>query len=112
MTRRLAPALALAAAAALALAAPCAAKKIVTHSPDSLAPKNAPAHWLPPEAWVYNHWLPYDEGRLYRVLHITRAQLWQQLRDDRRTLAQLAARRGSSSAGRCSAAGRASEAAG
>ena len=62
--------------------------------PDSVAPKNAPAHWLPPEAWVYNHWLPYDEGRLYRVLGITRVGLWQQLRDDHRTLAQLAARHG------------------
>lgn len=70
------------------------AKKIVTHSPDSLAPPNAPAHWLPPEPWVYNHWLPYDEGRLYRVLGITRQELWLQLRDDRHTVAQLAARHG------------------
>lgn len=64
------------------------------HSPDDLAPPDAPAHWLPPEPWVYNHWLPYDEGRLYRVLHITRDDLWEQLRDDHRTLAQLAARHG------------------
>ena len=70
------------------------AKTIVTHSPDSLAPPHAPAHWLPPEAWVYNHWLPYDEGRLYRLLGITREDLWRQLRDDHRTLAQLAARHG------------------
>ena len=69
-------------------------KPIVTHSADSDAPANAPAHWLPPEAWVYNHWLPYDEARLYRLLGITRVGLWQQLRDDRRTLAQLAARHG------------------
>jgi len=69
-------------------------KKIVTHSPDSLAPKTAPAHWLPPEAWVYNHWLPYDEARLYKVVGITRNELWQQLRDDHRTLAQLAAKHG------------------
>src|SRR3954466_2635681 len=71
-----------------------AAKLIVTRSPDSLAPKGAPAHWLPPEPWVYNHWLPFDERRLYRLLGHTREQLWQQLRDDRRTLAELAARRG------------------
>src|SRR3954466_14167644 len=71
-----------------------AAKLIVTRSPDSLAPKGAPAHWLPPEPWIYNHWLPYDEGRLYRVLHITRDDLWGQLRDDHRTLAELAARHG------------------
>ena len=69
-------------------------KPIVTHSADSDAPANAPAHWLPPEAWVYNHWLPFDEARLYRLLGITRVGLWQQLRDDRRTLAELAARHG------------------
>jgi Tol biopolymer transport system component len=68
------------------------------HSPDDLAPPDAPAHWLPPEPWVYNHWLPYDEDRLYRVLHITRDGLWEQLRDDHRTLAQLAARHGYPSA--------------
>ena len=76
--------------AVLALLPGAAAAK----SNDSLAPNDAPAHWLPPEAWVYNHWLPYDEGRLYALLGITRAQLWQQLRDDHRTLAQLAARHG------------------
>src|SRR4051812_3841568 len=76
-------------------AAPAAgARAIVTHSADSGAPAHAPAHWLPPEAWVYNHWLPYDEARLYRLLGITRVGLWQQLRDDRRTLAELAARHG------------------
>ncbi len=80
------------------------AKTIVTHSPDSLAPAGAPAHWLPPEAWVYNHWVPYDEGRLYALLHIDRAQLWQQLRDDHRTLAQLAARHGWTSPARLAAA--------
>lgn len=69
-------------------------KVIITRSPDSLAPRGAPAHWLPPESWVYNHWLPFDERRLYALLGITREILWDQLRDDRRTLAQLAARRG------------------
>lgn len=71
-------------------AVPVAQKK----SPDSQAPASAPAHWLPPEPWVYNHWLPYDEGRLHALLGITRDQLSVQLRDDHRTLAQLAARRG------------------
>jgi Tol biopolymer transport system component/plastocyanin len=61
---------------------------------DSEAPVTAPAHWLPPEDWVYNHWLPYDEGRLYAVLGVTRGQIWRQLRDDRHNLAQLAAARG------------------
>src|SRR3954451_9924047 len=57
---------------------------------DSLAPPGAPAHWLPPEAWVYNHWLPYDEGRLYALLGVTRGDIWRQLRDDRHNLAELA----------------------
>src|SRR4051794_653882 len=81
-----------------------AGKPIVTRSPDSDAPASAPAHWLPPEAWVYNHWLPYDETRLYRLLGITRVGLWEQLRDDRRTLAQLAARHGWPDARRLAAA--------
>ncbi|MDQ3677014.1 MAG: hypothetical protein M3401_09460, partial [Actinomycetota bacterium] len=61
---------------------------------DSEAPATAPAHWLPPEDWVYNHWLPYDEGRLYELLGVTRGEIWRQLRDDRHNLAQLAARNG------------------
>src|SRR3954454_14667815 len=61
---------------------------------DSLAPPGAPAHWLPPEAWVYDHWLPYDEGRLYALLGVTRGDIWRQLRDDRHTLAELAREHG------------------
>ncbi len=61
---------------------------------DSQAPVKAPAHWLPPEDWVYNHWLPYDEGRLYALLGVTRGEIWRQLRDDRHNLAQLAAEHG------------------
>ncbi|MCW3040119.1 MAG: hypothetical protein JWM31_2024 [Solirubrobacterales bacterium] len=68
--------------------------RVAKKSPDSAAPATAPAHWLPPEPWVYNHWLPYDEARLYRVLGITRPELWAQLRDDHRTLAGLAAQHG------------------
>src|SRR5215210_215367 len=79
-------------------------KPIVTRSADPDAPANAPAHWLPPEAWVYNHWLPYDETRLYRLLGITRVGLWEQLRDDRRTLGELAARHGWPDARRLAAA--------
>jgi Tol biopolymer transport system component len=82
---------ALAVAGALAVAPTATAPAAST---DSEAPRNAPPHWLPPEAWVYNHWIPYDEGRLYRLLRIERADLWQQLRDDRRNVAQLARRRG------------------
>src|SRR5918992_956389 len=80
------------AVALVALLAPAAAASAA--STDSEAPPTAPPHWLPPEAWVYNHWIPYDEGRLYRLLRITRSDLWQQLRDDRRNVAGLARRRG------------------
>ena len=68
--------------------------KVNKASFDSDAPVTAPAHWLPPEDWVYNHWLPYDEGRLYELLGVTRGAIWRQLRDDRHNLAQLAARHG------------------
>jgi hypothetical protein len=54
----------LCALAVLAAAAPGAAQAGPPRSPDDLAPPDAPAHWLPPEPWVYNHWLPYDERRL------------------------------------------------
>lgn len=63
-------------------------------STDSEAPPGAPAHWLPPEDWVYNHWLPYDEGRLYALLKVDRGDIWRQLRDDRHNIAELARRRG------------------
>src|SRR3954463_13028240 len=85
---------AVAAGLALLALAPAAAQAKVLHSPDDLAPPDAPAHWLPPEPWIYNHWLPYDEGRLYRVLPITRDEPGGQLRADPRTLAGLAARHG------------------
>src|SRR4051794_4223942 len=61
---------------------------------DSQAPQTAPPHWLPPEPWVYNHWLPFDERRLYRLGKFDRGDLWRQLRDDHRTVWQLAARHG------------------
>src|SRR3954454_7897434 len=57
---------------------------------DSLAPPGAPAHWLPPEAWVYDHWLAYDEGRLYALLGVTRGGIWRQLGDAHHTPAELA----------------------
>jgi Tol biopolymer transport system component/plastocyanin len=67
---------------------------------DSEAPVTAPAHWLPPEDWVYNHWLPYDEDRLYELLGVTRGAIWRRLRDDRNNLAGLAARHGWPDAGK------------
>jgi hypothetical protein len=49
---------------------------------------------LPKEDWVRYRQLPYDEQRLYTALRLDRAGVLRWLRDDRRTLAQLATRRG------------------
>src|SRR4051794_823087 len=80
-------------------AAPAAAQVQLPAKPqiaslDSDAPPGAPPHWLPGERWVMQHWLPYDEARLYKLLGITRGDVWRGLRDDTRTPAQLAAARG------------------
>ena len=40
------------------------------------------------------HWLPYDETRLYSLLGVTRGDIWRWLRDDTRNLAGLAALHG------------------
>ena len=91
---------ALLAAFLAAVAAPAAAAqtqlpaKPQTASLDSDAPPGSPPHWLPSEQWVMQHWLPYDERRLYRLLGVTRGDIWRLLRDDTRTIAQLAQRRG------------------
>ena len=62
---------------------------------DSLAPKGALPHWLPTKRWVYEHWLPFDEGRLYRLLGVDRRTIWTHLRDDAaHDLEQLGRRRG------------------
>ena len=65
-----------------------------TTSLDSEAPPGAPPHWLPGESWVMQHWLPYDERRLYGLLGIDRGDVWHWLRDDTRPLADLARLRG------------------
>src|SRR5215218_6386490 len=93
------PVLALALALAPAAAAPARAQvalpaKPQTASLDSDAPPGAPPHWLPGEPWVMQHWLPYDEQRLYDLLGADRGVIWRQLRDDTRNLAQLAEQRG------------------
>jgi hypothetical protein len=75
-------------AAAIALAAPAAAQAADTH-----APKGARGDWLPRSEWVMSSWLPFDEARLYDVLHTDRAELAVWL-DDRRTLGQFARARG------------------
>jgi hypothetical protein len=60
---------------------------------DSHAPKGARGDWLPRSEWVMSSWLPFDEARLYDLLDTDRTQVANWL-DDRRTLGQLAARRG------------------
>jgi Tol biopolymer transport system component len=85
--RTASPSLLIAIVLAVALVAPSLAA-------DPEAPHHAPAHWLPNEQWVWQHWLPYDEQRLYSLLHINRSDLWHQLRDDTRTVGQLGEERG------------------
>jgi Tol biopolymer transport system component len=72
----------------------------IPRPPDSDAPLGAAPHWLPPDMWIHLHWLPFDEARLYRLLHINRETLWSWLRDDNQTIAQLAATRGWPDAGK------------
>jgi Tol biopolymer transport system component len=77
-------------AVVLALAAAPAAR-----AQDSDAPPGALPHWLPTEQWVYQHWLPYDEARLERVLGVSMGAIFRHLRNDlEHNLAQLARRRG------------------
>src|SRR4051795_8158574 len=79
----------------LLAAAPASAQtKPQTKSLDSEAPPGSPPHWLPNETWVMQHWLPYDETRLYSLLGVTRGDVWRWLRDDTRNLAGLAAEHG------------------
>src|SRR4051812_48170421 len=85
--KTLRPLLALLAALVLG-AVPAAA-----HAADSHAPHGARGDWLPADEWVMSQWLPYDEASLHHLLRTDRAELAAWL-DDRRTLGQLARRRG------------------
>lgn len=81
------------------LAAPASAQQQLPARPqseslDSEAPAGAPPHWLPGERWVMQHWLPFDEDDLYAELGVDRGDVWRWLRDDSRTLADLARQRG------------------
>src|SRR5215210_1187956 len=60
---------------------------------DSHAPRGARGDWLPAEEWAMSQWLPYDEATLDHLLHTDRDELARWL-DDRRTLGQLARKRG------------------
>ncbi len=65
----------------------------VARAADSHAPRGARADWLPQAEWVMSSWLPYDEVRLERLVHTSRAELSHWL-DDRRSLGALGRRRG------------------
>jgi hypothetical protein len=60
---------------------------------DSHAPHGARLDWLPSDEWVMSSWLPYDEARLYALVHTDRNEVDAWL-DDHRTLGQLARRHG------------------
>jgi hypothetical protein len=66
---------------------------------DSLAPSGAPRDWLPHEDWVLEHWLPYDQNTLLRILGLNLEQVRRYFQSDPGapvvpTLAALARSRG------------------
>src|SRR3954454_764373 len=70
-----------------------AAVPVAARATDSHAPKGARGDWLPAHEWVMSQWLPYDDVTLDHLLHTNRDELATWL-DDRRTLGQLARKRG------------------
>src|SRR3954464_6034817 len=70
-----------------------AAVPVAAHATDRHAPKGARGDWLPAAEWAMSQWLPYDEATLDHLLHTNRDELAAWL-DDRRTLGQLARKRG------------------
>src|SRR3954471_3435413 len=66
---------------------------VAAQATDGHAPRGARGGWLPADEWVMSQWLPYDEATLDHVLHTNRDELATWL-DDRRTLGQLASKRG------------------
>src|SRR3954464_10489660 len=70
-----------------------AAVPVAPRATDSHAPKGARSDWLPADEWAMSQWLPYDEATLDQLLHTNPDELPTWL-DDRRTLGQLASKRG------------------
>src|SRR3954451_25097652 len=70
-----------------------AAVPVAAHATDSHAPKGARGDWLPSDEWAMSQWLAYDEVTLDHLLRTNRDELAAWL-DDRRTLGQLARKRG------------------
>ena len=66
----------------------------VAHAHDSLAPAGSAHNWLPDEAWVHRHWIPFDEQTLKAKLALHGRDLHAYLYNDHRTLAMLARIRG------------------
>jgi hypothetical protein len=66
---------------------------VAAQATDSHAPRGARGDWLPADEWAMSQWLPYDEATLDHLLHTNRDELASWL-DDRRTLGQLARKRG------------------
>jgi hypothetical protein len=62
--------------------------------PDSAAPAGAAADWLPPESWVMERWVPFDESALQRIFGQSTAVLTGELDRTGLTLDDLARQRG------------------
>jgi hypothetical protein len=77
----------------LLILAALVAVPVAAQATDSHAPKGARGDWLPTDEWAMSQWLPYDEATLDHLLHTNRDELARWL-DDRRTLGQLARKRG------------------
>ncbi len=62
---------------------------------DSAAPPGADPSWLPNVQWVNLRWLPWDEARLYALLHSDRGEVFRWVRiDAHNSLWRLARRKG------------------
>jgi hypothetical protein len=71
----------------------CAIAAAPARSHDSLQPPGTAHGWLPDEDWVTQHWVPFDEARLYAALGTDNVALERWLRNDHHTIVELAARR-------------------
>jgi hypothetical protein len=77
----------------LALGLTLLAPATTAHAADTNAPPSARLDWLPADEWVMSSWLPFSEEELHTELRTSRRELGRWL-NDRRTLGQLARRRG------------------
>lgn len=76
----------------LALALPATASAELR--PDTAAPPDAPAFWLPSEEWVMERWMPFDGARLSEELGMTREDVYYYLLRGHGNLESLARRQG------------------